>query len=200
LRKVHEMITAAQNEGITAAAYVRAISVILLEKGIVRPDEMDAIMRHVRWQIAREPSPRVRLSGTRDKYTAAGAVDVDCPSLIPICKGRCCTFAFCLSRQDLDEGIVRWDYGNPYWIKQGEDGHCTHSDPKTRLCTIHEHRPFICRKFDCRKDERIWLDFEKKIPAPPLPAPGDDLVGMAELLLHKTQPEDEENRMDRDYL
>ena len=164
------MLTAAQNEGITAAAYVRAISLILLEKGIVRPDELDAMMRHVRWQIVREPSPRVRLASTRDKYTAAGEVDVDCPSLIPICKGRCCTFAFFLTRQDLDEGVV------------------------------HEHRPFICRKFDCRKDERIWLDFEKKIPAPPLPAPGDDLVGMAELLLHRTESHDEENRMDRDYL
>ena len=105
---------------------------------------------------------------------------------------------FYLSKQDLDEGVVRWDYGNPYWIKQGPDGHCTHSDPVTRLCTIHEHRPFICRKFDCRDDKRIWLDFEKKIPAPLGRAPGDDPVGEAEMLLHTLPAEDGPNWMDPD--
>jgi hypothetical protein len=49
------------------------------------------------------------------------------------------------------------------------------------------------RKFDCRDDERIWLDFEKKIPAPPLAAPGDDPVAQAELLLHLPP-----QRMDRE--
>jgi hypothetical protein len=31
---------------------------------------------------------------------------------------------------------------------------------------VYEHRPAICRTYDCRKDPRIWIDFEKRIPAP----------------------------------
>ncbi len=193
LRHVHEMLTATQDEGTKAAAYVRALAFILVDKGIIKPEELETLMRQVRCQMVQEPTPRVRLGSTRDKYTAAGAVDVDCASLMPICRSRCCTFAFFLTKQDLDEGVVRWDYGNPYWIKQGTDGHCTHRDPITGFCTIHAQRPYICRKFDCRNDERLWLDFEAKIPAPSLEAPGDDPVAFAELLLHRAPP-----RMDRE--
>jgi Fe-S-cluster containining protein len=195
LRQVHGMLVTAQNESNTASAYIRALAFILVEKGILKQNELEMLMRQVRWEIIQKPTPRVRLGSIRDKYTAAGSAAVDCASLMPICHGRCCTFAFYLTKQDLDEGIVRWDYGNPYWIKQGADGHCTHSDPVTRFCTIHANRPFPCRKFDCRNDERIWLDFEKKITAPPLPAPGDDQVAMAELLLHKEALEAKKNWM-----
>jgi hypothetical protein len=31
---------------------------------------------------------------------------------------------------------------------------------------VHEHRPVPCRAYDCRKDNKIWLDFEKKIINP----------------------------------
>ena len=198
LRAVHEMLTAAQEESIKAVAYARALAFLLIEKGIIKPHELETMTRQARWQMAQELRPRVRLGSTRDKYTAAGAADVDCASLIPLCLGRCCTFAFFLTKQDLDEGVVRWDYGNPYWIKQAADGYCTHCDPVTRFCTIHAQRPFVCRKFDCRADERIWLDFEAKIPAPLMDAPGDDPVAMAELLLHSAPPGIGLNRMDRE--
>ena len=195
LRHVHMMLAESQSKGNKAMAYVQALASILVEKGIIQANELELMMRRVRWELMQKPTPRVRLGSTRDKYTAAGGVDIDCASLMPICHGRCCTFVFYLTKQDLDEGVVRWDYGNPYWIKQGADGHCTHSDPVTRFCTIHEQRPFSCRKFDCRNDERIWLDFEKKIPAPPPPTPGDDQVAMAELLLHKSALDAKRNWM-----
>jgi len=198
LRQVHNMLAQAQSDGNKATAYVRALAFLLVDKGIIRTEELEIMMRHVRWQLLQEPKPRIRLGSTRDKYTAAGAVDIDCASLIPICHGRCCTFVFYLTKQDLDEGVVRWDYGNPYWIKQGADGHCTHSDPVTRFCTIHAQRPFVCRKFDCRNDARIWLDFDARLPAPPREAPGDDLPAMAELLLHKEAVDARLNRMDRE--
>ena len=31
---------------------------------------------------------------------------------------------------------------------------------------MHAFRPRVCRSYDCRSDERIWLDYEKRIPAP----------------------------------
>ncbi len=196
LRAVHELLTAAQDEGDKAAACARTLAFLLVDKGVIQPRELEMMIRQVHWDVIRKPTPRVRLGSTRDKYSAAGAVDIDCPSLIPLCHGRCCTFAFFLTKQDLDEGIVRWDYGNPYWIKQGADGHCTHSDPVTRLCTVHAHRPYICRRFDCRRDKRIWVDFEARIPALPRDAPGDDPVGLAELLLHGGIPQPVQNWMD----
>ncbi len=196
LGRVNEMLAAARDETAKAAAMARALATLLVEKGIVRPEEVGLLMRRVRMQILAEPAPRVRLGSTRDKYTAAGAAEIDCASRLPLCQARCCTFAFFLTRQDLDEGVVRWDYGNPYWIKQAADGYCTHCDPASRACTIFAQRPFVCRKFDCRRDERIWVDFEARIPAPPPPAPGDDPVGLAELLLHERDSAPTDNWMD----
>lgn len=108
---------------------------------------------------------RLQLGDAVDKY-AVERGGPPCPELIPICHGRCCTFDFALSSQDLDEGVVAWDRGRPYLIKHGADGHCVHSDPETRFCGVYQHRPTICRTYDCRNDPRIWIDYEARIPAP----------------------------------
>ena len=103
--------------------------------------------------------------GDVDKYTVESP-SPPCEELIPICKARCCRLSFSLSTQDLDEGVVRFDYGQPYLIKQRQsDGYCVHSDPTTRACGVHAQRPRVCRTFDCRDDDRIWADYEKRIPA-----------------------------------
>ena len=34
---------------------------------------------------------------------------------------------------------------------------------ETRTCTIWQYRPVPCRGFDCRNDQRIWLDFENRM-------------------------------------
>jgi Fe-S-cluster containining protein len=72
-----------------------------------------------------------------------------------------------LSTQDLDEGVIRWDYGRPYRIrKRASDGSCVHDDPASHGCTVHAQRPRICRTYDCRDDPRIWADFDNRILAP----------------------------------
>jgi Fe-S-cluster containining protein len=108
----------------------------------------------------------VSVSDVIDKYALSGLPDIDCPSLIPICKARCCRLYFPLSFQDLDEGKIEWDYARPYQIRKREDHYCVHSDTTTRGCTVYAERPATCRTYDCRADKRIWLDFEKRIPAP----------------------------------
>jgi Fe-S-cluster containining protein len=90
-----------------------------------------------------------------------------CEELIPLCGARCCRLRFALSTEDLDEGIVRWDYGRPYMIRQrASDNYCVHNDPETRFCTVHTVRPRVCRTYHCKTDPRIWIDYEKRIPAP----------------------------------
>ena len=113
------------------------------------------------------PGRRVWIEGdARNKYEVESA-DVPCAELIALCQGRCCTYAFPLSTADLDEGVIRWDYGRPYTIRQrASDGRCVHNDPATRACTVHAQRPIVCRKYDCRDDKRVWIDYEKRIPAP----------------------------------
>jgi hypothetical protein len=113
---------------------------------------------------------------------------------------------FPLSTTDLDEGVIRWDYGQPYMIRQrASDGYCVHNDPASRGCTVHAQRPATCRRYDCRNDTRVWLDFEARIPAP-MDHPGDGktepfdlmervkLKALAEVLelnaISRTYPED----------
>jgi Fe-S-cluster containining protein len=105
------------------------------------------------------------LNAPLDKYRVdpAELPDIPCAELLHLCRARCCTFRFALSQQDLDEGVVRWDAGDPYYIAQS-DGACVHLDDE-RGCTIYPHRPRPCRVFDCREDRRIWRDFTQRVPA-----------------------------------
>ena len=109
--------------------------------------------------------PRVRLRVVDDKYRVTSA-DVDCAARFHLCHARCCAFSFELSQQDLEEGKVRWELEEPYVIRHEPDGFCSHLDRQTLFCTIHAQRPATCRGYDCRGDQRVWLDFEARIPAP----------------------------------
>ena len=101
-----------------------------------------------------------------NKYDVTGP-DIPCAELLHLCQARCCRMGFPLSTADLDEGVIRWDYGQPYMIRQrATDGFCVHNDPTTHGCTVHAQRPLVCRKYDCREDVRVWIDYEKRIPAP----------------------------------
>lgn len=109
---------------------------------------------------------RVALDAGGSKY-AAKTPAIPCAELIPLCHARCCALTFSLSTEDLDEGVIRWDYGQPYLIRQrASDGYCVHNDPDHRTCTVHAHRPRVCRVYDCRKDARVWIDYEQRIAAP----------------------------------
>lgn len=107
---------------------------------------------------------KVRLRQLVDKYQVPSP-DIDCAARMPLCKARCCSLSFELSEQDLDEGGIRWELDEPYLIRHDADGYCTHLDRATLGCTIYDKRPATCRGFDCRGDRRIWIDFDKRIPA-----------------------------------
>lgn len=118
-------------------------------------------------------SQRVALDVGESKYDAE-VQGPNCMELMHICKARCCALTFSLSTEDLDEGVIRWDYGQPYLIRQrASDGYCVHNSPETGGCTVHQYRPRVCRVYDCRSDDRVWLDFEKKIVAPPIRNPAN---------------------------
>lgn len=162
LNETDQTISRLQSELAATRAELSQLVDIFVGQGTLTPNHRKLLSRVAR--SAGEP-PRVHLQVVADKYVMEGS-DVDCDSLLPICRARCCSLHFPLSRQDLDEGKVRWQIDNPYMIRQNSDGYCTHIDRASKHCTVYEVRPAACRGFDCREDPRIWTDFEKRILAP----------------------------------
>ena len=107
----------------------------------------------------------VRLACRDDEVT------IDCAARVSLCRAACCRLNFALSRQDVREGIVRWDMERPYLIAREPNGCCSHLEAGSMACAVWKNRPAPCRAFDCRRDPRIWVDFEKRIPNPDLARP-----------------------------
>lgn len=80
-----------------------------------------------------------------------------------LCKSVCCSFIFALSKADVRKGVAKWNLKRPYFIARDEDGYCPHLNRETLKCIIWEDRPERCRKYDCRKDANVWVDWERKM-------------------------------------
>lgn len=158
-----------------AAAYIFALIELLDEKGIIAPEELEpkreAMEKALVEQFKREGQGVAFQDPEYDKYNFEQGAEVDCENRTHLCKASCCRLPFALSRQDVREGIVRWELGQPYMIEHDADGYCTHIEHGTCRCTIHTNRPVPCRGYDCRNDKRIWLDFEQMIPNPAIEQP-----------------------------
>ena len=171
----HSRLSANTGKTLEATSFLYALIELLNEKGLISIDELDERRRTVGQRLVEQ----MRGKGTGvvfqdpeyDKYAFDSEVEIDCASRIPLCHASCCRLPFALSKQDVREGIVRWDLGQPYMIDQGADGYCDHLDRCAGACTIWKNRPVPCRGFDCRKDKRIWMDFEKRIPNPAVNRP-----------------------------
>jgi Fe-S-cluster containining protein len=135
---------------------------VLVARGALAPGHL-RMLDKIGARVPIEPR-RVHLNILEDKYQVESS-DVDCASLVHLCKARCCTFHVKLGPQDVAERILEWELLDPYMLKRGPDGeHCTYLTPTG--CSVYEHRPGTCRRYDCREDSRVWIDFEQRIPAP----------------------------------
>jgi len=105
------------------------------------------------------------------KYDFEGGVEIDCASRYHLCKAACCKLSVSLSREDVEEQALRWDPSQPYLLARGADRRCVHQDRASGRCGVYAYRPLLCRAFDCSKDQRIWLDFERGIINPQVHAP-----------------------------
>jgi hypothetical protein len=148
------------------SASLQALLELLLARGVIAADDLETRrLRELERQIERaRQETLVAIGEPGDKYAVVGP-EIDCAARLPLCRARCCTLLFPLSQQDLDERVVRWDYGQPYQIARRDDGYCVHNDAGGG-CGVYAQRPAPCRRFDCRGDARIWLDFDGRIPAP----------------------------------
>lgn len=160
----HTRINDNTKRSLEASSFAYALIEILAEKGLITIEELDARKKNVAERLIK----RFTESGLGllyqdpefDKYAFEQEADVDCQSCLDTCKAICCKFPFALSRQDVDEGIIRWEFRRPYLIVHDSDGYCVHLDRETYHCSVHAHRPIPCRGFDCKNSDRwnVWYD------------------------------------------
>ena len=132
---------------------------VLIARGQFQPQHR-RIIEHIK-----DGRPPIRLSLVHDKGSLASP-DVDCAALLPLCKGRCCSFKVSLSSEDVEERKLRWNIEEPYVLrKNATTGYCENMQ-RDGGCAAYHDRPATCRTYDCRNDPRVWIDYDQRIPAP----------------------------------
>ena len=79
-------------------------------------------------QLRREGNGAMFQDPEYDKYNFEHAAEFDCAGRVQLCHATCCRLPFALSKQDIREGIVHWDLGQPYLIAHNGHGTCSHLD------------------------------------------------------------------------
>ncbi len=153
-----------------ANATVQAVVELLIERGILDRETLEARRQEAAEKLRRRYVERGMAVAMQEfkvsKYTFQGGAEIDCENRVRFCKAACCRLPLALSKEDVQEGIVSWDLGQPYMVARDGDGYCVHLKQDSCRCNVYAHRPIPCRGYDCRKDQRIWLDFEKKVVNP----------------------------------
>jgi hypothetical protein len=153
-----------------AGATLYALVELLVERGVLDRETLDARRQAAAEELRRDYVGRGMAVAMQEfgvsKYQFQGGAAIDCEKRIPLCRAACCRLPFALSTEDVQEGVVRWDLGQPYRIAQDRDGYCTHIDHSCGRCTVYVQRPIPCRGYDCRADKRIWLDFKQRVVNP----------------------------------
>lgn len=166
LRQLHRMEMQTKLQVDRVEALVTAAIKILHRADIVHEKavEAEAVEQRTKLFAARSDEARIYLGPEVDKYTV-DVPDIDCASLMHLCKARCCRLSVALDFKDLDDGL-RWEYSRPYELRRrASDGYCIYSEKDTHRCECYDKRPSICRTYDCREDKRVWDDFATKKPA-----------------------------------
>ncbi len=134
------------NKTLEAASCLYALIELLNEKGLISIEELDERKK----QVAERMVKKFAESGIRlmyqdpeyDKYTFEHKTQIDCQNRLPICKAICCKFPYALSRQDVDEGLIRWEFGRPCLIAHGADGYCVQF--RSQDVPVYSLRPSPC--------------------------------------------------------
>ena len=149
-----------------AESFLYGVIDVLIEKGMLTQDEVLQAARKVRQEMedkGQTIGPGIALQIESEGTRQDGFVPVNCSERLRICRAVCCRLHFALTAEQVESGRIKWDLGEPYYIRHESTGYCHHLDPSGKGCTVYENRPGVCRKYSCAQDERIWTDFEKMI-------------------------------------
>ena len=139
---------------------------VVVQRGAAGSAEIHAASSKVRAALdaaGETVSPGVALRVDPEIAATQAFVPVNCDERIPICGGICCKLSFALSQAEVEVGRVRWDLGQPYYIRHEADGRCTHQDRDCHRCGVYADRPAVCKGYSCANDTRIWKDFDKML-------------------------------------
>lgn len=148
-------------------AFIFGLVNLLVERGMISADEVTQSVLGAGSEAAalrEKVRPPVNISLREDEPGEPEPVEIDCAARIHLCRAACCRMRFPLSALEVEGGMVKWDLGRPYEIRREADGYCTHQDRSSGRCSVYGHRPGPCRRYDCRSDTRIWLDFAGMVP------------------------------------
>ena len=136
---------------------------VMIKKGLLQEEELANAADEVQKEMVEKGELSHAGIGIRiDKpKEALDLVPVNCSERIHICKAICCKLNFALSVEEIESGKVKWDLGQPYFIRHEKHGYCSHLDLDKKCCSIYNDRPSVCKKYSCANDQRIWKDFEK---------------------------------------
>jgi Fe-S-cluster containining protein len=151
-----------QNE---SDAFLYGLIDYLTQKGIVLPEELQAVVASVKKEIIEKKEfahlgVAVRVDAEQDDVPF---IPVNCDERIHICNAVCCRLSFALSIDEIESGQLKWELGKPYHIRHQSNGYCYHINSDTRRCSVYEKRPSVCRKYTCANDNRLWKDFDHMI-------------------------------------
>jgi Fe-S-cluster containining protein len=90
----------------------------------------------------------------------------DCEARVHLCKQACCRiFDVHLNAGEVESGRFDWNPRSPYSLHKNHMG-CIHL--VEGKCSMYHNRPATCFTYSCKKDSRIWKDYEKMILSPSL--------------------------------
>jgi len=80
---------------------------------------------------------------------------VDCDSNLSLCKAKCCTLEFALTKEEVQKGRLKHIPSRPFFIAREPDGYCSHLERGTLRCALWAERPLRCRRYDCKEDSTM---------------------------------------------
>jgi Fe-S-cluster containining protein len=174
------------------SSFSYALIELLAERGIITIEELnekkDQVNKRLAEKFAEKGMGVALTTEEKDDNGEPLSMEIDCENRLHLCHAACCRLRFALTAREVEEGRIKWNLGQPYMIRQGEDGYCHHLDRAKHQCGVYEDRPFVCRAYDCRKDKRIWEDFEKRTINPEL----ESLIAQLKTnYRYENEPEDE---------
>jgi Putative zinc- or iron-chelating domain len=171
----HDRANANTSELETAAATLAALVELLVARGVLSREDLDEARGRAVEEVRRRFKERgmavFRQDHQTSKYDFEGGPVIDCASRVHLCKASCCKLRIGLSEEDIREGLLRWDTAAPYELAKKPDHSCVHLESGSCRCSVYSYRPMPCRTYDCRKDSRIWTDFDAMVPNPAVEDP-----------------------------
>ena len=136
----------------------------LIEQGLLEKEKFEEYIKRVREEtLLKKEHVHAGIAIRVDNHDNEKFIPVNCDERIHICKAVCCKLNFPLSVEEIESGKVKWDLGQPYFIRHEENGYCSHINTKNQHCSIYKNRPGVCKKYSCANDERIWKDFDNMV-------------------------------------